>query len=31
VVEKAGIGQPPYGEIPYQNDGIWLRLRVVGS
>ena len=25
VVEKAGIPQPPFGDTPYQNDGIWLR------
>jgi regulation of enolase protein 1 (concanavalin A-like superfamily) len=28
VVEKDGKGQPPYGEIPYQDEAIWLRLRV---
>ncbi len=31
VVEKAGIPQPPFGDTPYQNDGIWLRLRVLGT
>ena len=27
VVEKAGIPQPPFGDTPYQNDGIWLPHR----
>jgi hypothetical protein len=31
VIEKARAGRPPYGEISYKPDGIWLRLRIAGS
>src|SRR5262249_15203057 len=31
VVEKDGKGRPPYGQIPYEGEGIWLRLRVAGK
>ena len=31
VVEKEGKGQPPYGQIPYAGEGIWLRLVVSGG
>lgn len=30
VVEKEGKGRPPYGQIPFQGEGVWLRLRVSG-
>jgi regulation of enolase protein 1 (concanavalin A-like superfamily) len=31
VVERAGKGEPPYAEIPYNEKGVWLRLRVDGE
>lgn len=31
VVEKQGKGQPPFPEVPYQADGVWLRLRISGK
>jgi hypothetical protein len=31
VVERKGKGEPPYAEIPYAAEGVWLRLRFSGT